>query len=915
MKFPILLILSFCNFTLYYLEEFSRPVYSQSIQLDKTTSTILSPSMVGNCRNTCTILEGDRQENNLFHSFKEFNVDSGETVLFDDPGVQNILSRVTGINQSKILGTLGVSGGDANLFILNPNGILFGPDASLSLNGSFIATTANAIQFGDQGLFSASAIEIPDLTVNPSALLFQSASGAIENNSFNGLSVPPRQSLHLVGGDVIINNGAINAFGGRIELGGLAEPGVVNVFKDTNGFSLEFIDDYLKANVIFSNALIDVIGEGGGDIIVHANIIESVGSIFFAGINSGSGSRFTQSGNIEFNALESVVISEESFVDNSLLSNAMGKGGDIIINSKKLYVDRGSFLSTTTMGKGDAGDVVIRSSEKVFLDSGFVLSNVQNSDNSRGMGNSGQILVTTGELKLDNGSVLGSGTFGTGNAGNLFIDAKDISLKSSSAIASNVQEGGIGDGGEIRIHTNALTLTGGSQIASSVLNAENGIPGGNGQGGDIFVEASELVTLSGFSDISGRASGVFVVSESGSTGPAGKITINAGTFRITDGAIVSAETLNQSDGGEIIITSKNFEALNGGQIVSVTSDVGNAGDIKLNVTGNIILSGKDRNFDQRLNLLRDFLIKDGVEAADVEVEIQALIDVGPNSGLYASANPGASGKAGNISIDPRFVLIEDGARVSVDNQGTGPGGDIFLQSHNLTIDSGVVSATSVSNQGGNIDLAIDNLLLLKNNSVISSTAGNQNTGGNGGEVSINTGLLVAQQNSDITADAFIGDGGSIDINAFGVYLSLDSDITAKSVRGKDGEVVINNPEVDPSQSLTELPELVEPPQEIAQGCRPGQSLGGSTFTHVGRGGLPLSPHKTQTPTTVWQDLRSHNLQPTSISTTDLSPRSLIHTPPPSITEAQGWTKDTQGRIYLTANVPQPAQSPQPIATC
>ena len=135
------------------------PALAQFIRIDGTTPTT-TPTM---CMSSCNIRGGERRGNNLFHSFSQFNVDSGATVLFVDPGVTNILSRVTGTDSSNILGTLGVSGGNANLFLMNPNGIIFGPNARLDLRGSFVATTANAIQFGDQGFFSASTSEIPSI--------------------------------------------------------------------------------------------------------------------------------------------------------------------------------------------------------------------------------------------------------------------------------------------------------------------------------------------------------------------------------------------------------------------------------------------------------------------------------------------------------------------------------------------------------------------------------------------------------------------------------------------------------------------------------------------------------------------------------------------------------------------------------
>jgi filamentous hemagglutinin family protein len=115
---------------------------------------------------------GARRGGNLFHSFRSFNVEEGRGAYFRNPaGVENILSRVTGGNPSEILGTLGVSG-NANLFLINPNGIIFGANASLDINGSFVATTADAIGFGDRGLFSATEPNAPGLlNINPSAFL------------------------------------------------------------------------------------------------------------------------------------------------------------------------------------------------------------------------------------------------------------------------------------------------------------------------------------------------------------------------------------------------------------------------------------------------------------------------------------------------------------------------------------------------------------------------------------------------------------------------------------------------------------------------------------------------------------------------------------------------------------------------
>ncbi len=219
---------------------------------------------------------------NLFHSFVEFNVSEGRGAYFYSPNVQNIVTRVTGSDLSAILGTLGTFGNSKpNLFFINPNGIIFGPNASLDVEGSFVATTAHAIGFGNTGIFSTKNPEAPSslLTINPTALLFNQITGLIQNNStaragsnlagFDafGLRVPNGKSLVLVGGNISMDGGQLNAYGGRVELGGLAEPGTVALSIDGNNFSLGFPAQSTRADVSLTNrARVYVEAAGGGSI-------------------------------------------------------------------------------------------------------------------------------------------------------------------------------------------------------------------------------------------------------------------------------------------------------------------------------------------------------------------------------------------------------------------------------------------------------------------------------------------------------------------------------------------------------------------------------------------------------------------------------------------------------------------------
>jgi filamentous hemagglutinin family protein len=267
---------------------------------------------------------------NLFHSFTQFNVGDRQRVYFANPvAIENILTRVTGTNASNILGTLGVTGGNANLFLINPNGILFGPNARLSLNGSFIATTANAIQFGNQGFFSASAPEAPSLlSVNPSAFFFnQIVTQPITNQA--RLQVPKSRSLLLVGGDVAIDGGRLNAPDGRVELGGLAGAGTVALNVDGNNLSLSFPDSVARSDLSLTNgAKVDVSGEGGGFIQVQGSAVTVADASEILAETEGS-----QNGKGIFIQASQLVVRDGSQISASGLEGSQGDSGGITVNA------------------------------------------------------------------------------------------------------------------------------------------------------------------------------------------------------------------------------------------------------------------------------------------------------------------------------------------------------------------------------------------------------------------------------------------------------------------------------------------------------------------------------------------------------------------------------------------------------
>ncbi|MEG4275682.1 filamentous hemagglutinin N-terminal domain-containing protein, partial [Microcoleus sp. M2_C5] len=503
-------------------------------------------------------IQGDRIDGgairgaNLFHSFEQLSVPEGRGAYFTNPaGISNILSRVTGANRSEINGRLGVDG-NANLFLINPNGIVFGPSASLDLQGSFLATTANAVKLGDIGLFSASQPSSSNLlSVSPSALWFNAvAAQPIVNRSQApslidqpnsgglppGLQVQQSRTLALVGGNVLLESGRLTAAGGRIELGSVAGVGEVSLSQSGNNFVLGYDSINNLGNISLSNeAFVDASGEGGGDIQIR-------------------GGRFsmTQSSNIWANTLGAengkqvlvrtteVELSEGSYLRADVTDRGTGTGGDIRIDTGRLLVRDGAVVTATTFGSGKGGSLQITAAERVEVigtsASGQPSSNLFTQ--SQGSGDAGDLTIDTGRLLVRDQAAVSTTTFGSGKGGSLQITATDSVEVIGSSASSQFGRGlfasseGSGDAGNLTIHTGRLLVRDGTAVSTATR--------GSGKGGSLQITATDSIELMGSSANGQSPSGLFTSSQG--SGDAGNLTIHTGRLLVRDGTAVSTAT-------------------------------------------------------------------------------------------------------------------------------------------------------------------------------------------------------------------------------------------------------------------------------------------------------------------------------------------------------------------------------------
>lgn len=975
------------------------------------------------------------RETNLFHSFRDFNIEVGDRAYFASPnGIETILTRVTGNQTSNIFGTLGVLG-EADLFLLNPNGIVFGPEAQLDIGGSFLVTSADAIQFGNQGLFSAANPQIPALlTVSPSALFFGNhvdgnAPGSIINRSVVstgmdassnlafGLSVPKGESLLLVGGNVLIDGGGLNAQGGNIYLAAIAGPGQVNIVSDNAAtapsLSLNVPETTAYSDVILQNeALVNVVSDDRGSITLAGEGVGVLGgSRLFAGIASGLGDANSQSGDITLSANDVLTIEGPGETILNVLGNgAIGNAGGLNIEARDFIAQNLAFMRVATFGEGNAGQVSIRVQGTATLaDSSTVFSTVGSLSDRQTAG----ISITANALHLLEGAELVSNVRpdAVGQAGGVRLNVRDAIVMDgvdadgfSSGIFATTRPGGVGFSGDVSVSANSLEITRGARIQTGTR--------GQGNSGNVTVEINDQFFLDG-ADSSNEVTGIFTDLDTDGVGRGGDIRVTAGSLMVNNGAQFTSNTFSRGDAGnitvdvqgaavfdgvntdglttdstpgalalarsglssavgeslgddatvpafgnagKIILNANSLSLINGAAFgTSVASgSVGNAAPILVTVDENVVVSGENEKVgasgiftevrrdavgnasnieilaaslsvsqggelsasienDGTAGVLlintRSLEIDEGGQiavvtsgagdAGNILIEGGNSLDIrGEGSGLFANSTVDSTGNGGSIFLSPNVVTIRDGAQIAVDSQSTGEGGDIQLTADSLLLaNDALISAETVSSQGGDITLLVKDAVILRNGSNLSATAGTAEAGGNGGNITIGTDFLLAvpDENSNITANAFLGRGGNVQITATGIYgiesqsqeLPNSNDITASSSFGVAGVVKLDTLELDPTRGIVELPSNTDIPQ-ISQRCQAGE--GTSRFVATGRGGIPLGPEDAIAPQDLWTD-------PNTSTNSRSTPAAIEELP---IIEAQSWQIDPDGTVQLIA---------------
>jgi filamentous hemagglutinin family protein len=844
----------------------SLPVSAQ-ITPDNTLPTNSAVTSEGN---TVEINQGTRAGDNLFHSFTDFSVPSGTEAQFNNASdVVNIINRVTGGNISNIDGLISANGA-ANLFLINPAGIIFGEGARLDIGGSFLGSTADSFLFDDGSEFSASNPgNTPTLTINaPIGLNFRDNPQPVINRSLVtddtgedliGLRVPEDETLGLIGGDIAIEGGFVSTIGGRIELGSVGENSTVNITPIEKGFdfSYEGVNNFQDIN-LSAAAFVESRGENTGGIQVQGNNISLVEGSQIA-INTEAG----QAGNLDVIASESLTLDGnatevdlgdfQTLIFSDVSSDGTGEGSRISIETPQLTITDGAQIAANTLSDGNGADIIITASEINLARPFFVTEDNPYSSGifsqvfEEASGNGGNITIETQSLTLNEGAQINTDTFGAGDGGNLSINATEsVELTGSielspdailpiipSALLAIVQKEptATGNGGDIAINTPNLEVKDGAQIATIAQNS--------GNGGSVTIDAKSILF-----------SGTSPLAEFGGKGRSG-IAINVEPSLIDEesGAIIPTT----GNGGTLNLTAEELTIEKGAFISADTFSLGKGGNVNLDVSRLILRDGGRIGAGSLL----------GVDPVDVErgaggtldinatesIEVTGIGDINGTavpSSIFTLAE--SNGDAGDITLTTNNLTVSDGGEIDASAQEQGAAGSININANSIDLTNGDITATTAAGEGGNITLEIADDLTLDENSLISARAINN---ANGGNINIDTKYIIAfPGNNDILASAEQGRGGNISITADSllgiaenpVLSNLTNDINASSESNLDGNVIITTPEAGAIRGTNSLEtNVIEAEQTTDQTCAASQD-GSNTLVVEGKGGIRPEPN-------------------------------------------------------------------------
>ncbi len=822
--------------------------HPRGIILDRTIGSAVIPDLSGP-HYKINAEYGHQAGTNLFHSFQQFNILSDESATFMGPdSVQNIISRVTGGNSSWIDGNLRSDIPGADLYLLNPAGLMFGPNASLDIGGSFHVSTADYLSMGQNERFytiprendvlSAAAPNAFGFLDNGAASISFEGRGEITEaewkNNPTGISVSKGNTVSIVGGDIeikkgtyyktlkidennepvteIIHPGDIKAPQGQIIIASTQSADQIEIStqqavssRQSAVSSWQSTGNQQPGNqqpatiTISDKSLVDVSGSGGGTIYIR-------------------GERF--------------------IVSNSTLSaKTLGdkEGGTVDIRVAEMSFTNGAQINCDTEGKGKGANIEIHATDSAAFDgedteikgvAGRTGISTATRNQDKGAGSAGSLLIEAGNISLSSGAFINSTTYGPGKGGDVNLKASEsVSLTGQTSdawgsaiqVATGYENQGAGTAGSLVIEAENISFSDGAYISSATYGPE--------KGGEVTLKASETVSFAG-EDTMAKGSRIQLTTDSKKqgAGSGGSLVIEADNISFTGGAYINSTTYGRGKGGEVTLRASdvNFagEASNADssriQLSTIYKDekAGTGGDLLIDA-GNIYFAD-----GAYINSNTYGTGNGGGVTLKASEEIHLT---GENTNKWASRIEMVSlyewneaGAGGSLLMEADNISLTSGAYINSLTRGKGKGGEVTLKaSENVTFGGEDSNAQASSIQvktvfkgenagpGGSVLIEANNILF-RDGAAISGTTLGKGTAGNitvlARENLIFTGRTSDGKASnllaDVSQDSNGGKGGEISVQAENILLTHGAGIVTASKsensKGDAGMIAVNS---------------------------------------------------------------------------------------------------------------------------
>ncbi|HSB43915.1 MAG TPA: filamentous hemagglutinin N-terminal domain-containing protein, partial [Nitrospira sp.] len=763
---------------------------------------VSDPFLTAGGKTQYDITGGTRAGTNLFHSFGDFNVPTNNIANFLNtpingvfPETSNILGRVNGGNPSVIFGMIQMTNfGNANLFLMNPYGFLFGANATVNVGGMVSFTTADYLRTqgtGGNGIFYADAAQMSVLTSAPVAAFgFLGSNPAAIAVQGSTLTVTPGQSISLVGGNkgfaytdpdtglvapapvpggVTMTGGKLLAPGGQINIASVAGPGEI--------FAVDFMPTAgtTMGNISLSQgALLDVSADAAGTVRIRGGQLVMDTALISADTIDANGAPVA----IDINVTENVSVSNTDVPALTARTTGAGNAGEITISSNSMDVtstfNEATFffpvIDTHTSGSGNAGNVSINTGNLTVTGDPFGASwFIDSGTSGPSPGRGGDVSITANTIDFETTAIntgnlfaffLGEG--GAGTAGNVTITADKLQMNFSQIVTdSNDFVTPIGTSGDITIAAREVNLFG-TGLSTTAYD----------HSGNIRITADQFIaTESQIQAITTFRSG-------------GEIRITGNVIEFREGSNIASSTMADGDAGPIIISASDhvafLESSPGGRPGGIFNNsfgdrgsLGNAGDVVI-TTPNLQLTGGARINTTTASSGRGGNVTINADSISMSgensgFEIESLFNLGTtqSSGIYTRTIGGncigPCGNAGNISITTGSLTMGNGAQINSGTSSSGQGGNITINAAN-TIG---MSGTLTTGQPGGIQ---------------SRTIGTDPGAGAGGNISLIAGQSVSISNGAAVSASTtgLGNAGNILVKANDVTISGRGTITAAS---------------------------------------------------------------------------------------------------------------------------------------